>query len=878
MSKDFTQFDDTDSYTMRVHLSDDDPHPQYIKNTAEAIAAAISGYLQDHPIEVTGVINDLTDVDINNPSDGDCLIFDVATQTWKNQPTTSVGIQDVSINGTSVVIDNVAYIPTASTASYGVVRFATQQEVLQGTLTNVGISPADVKRYIDTFKSTMPGALVVYLYGSSINQYSWSIVGIDTIHSSGELVDNLTPGTYTIRFYSTKISDIPPADRTVTIFGGNMANVVGIFETKQSTVTVNYSNPDITWRVKGTNSIFQGGETAFVDESKLCVIEFINSGNNYNTPENITTAIAFGDNLVFDISDQITSASGILTVTIVAEGIEASDSLKWFVEYPNGSVSGEKSSGESIELPKNTENYRLCFKDVDGYTSPMVQTITVASKDLRLTATGVYRTYKHPVYGIRVIRGNSNPDGQAVIYDRATGLPTVLGEDDSWLSDQRMSQGLTAHDFHRCLLTDDGNGGKRVNYYLDPADSSKKYNGTYRGVTSDGSASVLTGADGDVMVEILPVYFMIVPVGTDNDGRPIEDWIVSRDPFIINNKVSNLHPFFTVGRNDTKDSSVYTQYVGAFESVLCSPSGTGVYTGGITTPNPYDPLQNNRCRSIKGFKPVTNMTTPQFRAAHVSAGLHTMNFMAHAFIELMMVIEYRSLYTRSINNDTVDIDRGCAGPRSDGFVWHSGTWNYTHVRNTGRSDFYGNGTGTVEFDDSDGTDGLSDTFVDPTGHKVVGHTYRGIENVHGHLYKLIDGLLCGLTGYYYSNNPNKYTSDINAVLPSDYTFYPVSWPLNESGMLDGGYVKEFEFTSNEPTFFATKLGGSASTYLAAYFGIFNHGPTDAYNYDVRTGCSLCIDHRPNDIAGAVGTMDLFHPFPMNRTYHGSRAAFSVKYD
>ena len=53
----------------------------------------------------------------------------------------------------------------------------------------------------------------------------------------------------------------------------------------------------------------------------------------------------------------------------------------------------------------------------------------------------------------------------------------------------------------RCVVDDSGN----VEYYLNSTDSTKK---------QDGGASVLTGADGQVMVEIPKFYYRYAYAGT----------------------------------------------------------------------------------------------------------------------------------------------------------------------------------------------------------------------------------------------------------------------------------------------------------------------------------------------------------------------------
>lgn len=811
MSTDFLQADNIDGYTMRAHLSDQDPHPQYLRNTAEDIATAISNYLQDHPMDVQGALESLTDVVITDPTAGQVLVFDAVNRIWKNQSIESVGIQDIKVDGVSVVIDNVAYIPAASATSYGVTRLATKTEAMQGYADNVGVTPADVNTVLLNFKENMPGSMVVHCLGSASGHKTWSIVGTDGFYQSGEVVSNLIPGTYTVEFYCNDDSVEVPEQQTVKVFGGSLANIVGVYEDTRSTVTIMYDNADITWNISGSNVSHGGGYTASVNNLQALVVKFNNTGELFNTPDDIKIAVEKGSNLMFDISDLIKPASGVLTVSLFGEGSGSISGAKWYIQYADGSLSEEKRSGESIELLKSEEPYILKFTPVEGYVTPGDQVIYISSKDTKLTYNGRYLAYGAPIYGVRVVRGGSETELDGVIYDR-TGVsePTIISNADSWLSDNRMLGGLTAHDFRKCLIKD----GK-VNYYLDPTDSTKKFNGTYRGVTSDGSGAVLTGEDGDVMVEILPVYYRIVPVGMTSDGYPIEDWIVSRDEF----PGSVLHPYFRVGRSAHTDNGTYVQYLGAYESVLCYAGGDPIPTFGIETPNSFVD-EALTCRSIKGYKPVTNMSVANFRSAHKNAGLHTMNVLAMEFLALMMFIEYRSFNSQDSGTVNYDTGRGCMGDRSSGFSWYNQSFQYKFVRNTGRADNFGNGTGEVTWSDaidySDGSTSLPDNFNQdaPGSKKVVGFTYRGIENPFGHISKFVDGILTYANGYYLTDMPDKYTSSSNdvTVAGAGYTNYLHTWPIATTG-----FIQTFEFSQSKPSFLPLVVGSEANACIPDYY-------------------------------------------------------------
>jgi hypothetical protein len=95
-----------------------------------------------------------------------------------------------------------------------------------------------------------------------------------------------------------------------------------------------------------------------------------------------------------------------------------------------------------------------------------------------------------------------------------------------------------------CLLLDNG----EVNYFLDPLDWSKK---------ADGSASDLTGGDGQVMVRI-PKFYQKYDY-TINGNDTIYQWWISN----VYLKGYSIHPAFV------KDgAAVSCRYIGAYEAVL----------------------------------------------------------------------------------------------------------------------------------------------------------------------------------------------------------------------------------------------------------------------------------------------------------------------
>jgi len=93
--------------------------------------------------------------------------------------------------------------------------------------------------------------------------------------------------------------------------------------------------------------------------------------------------------------------------------------------------------------------------------------------------------WKTQWYGIEINEANTSPD--------VTRIASTMDE----VNGKRIHAELPVHSqIKGCLLLDNGT----VNYYLDPTDWSKK---------ADGTASNLTGADGQVMIEWPDFYYKV---------------------------------------------------------------------------------------------------------------------------------------------------------------------------------------------------------------------------------------------------------------------------------------------------------------------------------------------------------------------------------
>ena len=269
---------------------------------------------------------------------------------------------------------------------------------------------------------------------------------------------------------------------------------------------------------------------------------------------------------------------------------------------------------------------------------------------------------------------------------------------------------MPAHNTRRCLMTDLDN--ETINYYCHPANSNLK---------EDGTAAVLTGADGDVMVECTPNYWRY-DVYTDTQGRTHIVTLVSDVQF----NASEPDPFFYVSRGG---KTLKKQYVGAFKGVLCDASGVAKAQTG-STPASY--ASGNKMRSIAGARPAANMNRATMRTAAVNNGGTLVNHLFNGWIGRMLAIMVCSFNTQT--------------GISEGYS-NLSAWDYAALRNTGRTATLGNGNGSILADDA-GVD--ADLLTMKSGgtiwnnvaanKRIVACAAMGFEDLWGSQYTFDDGI------------------------------------------------------------------------------------------------------------------------------------------
>ena len=256
----------------------------------------------------------------------------------------------------------------------------------------------------------------------------------------------------------------------------------------------------------------------------------------------------------------------------------------------------------------------------------------------------------------------------------------------------------------RCVLNADGS----VNYYLDQYDSNLK---------EDGTLADLTGASGNVMVEVPLVY---IKYTYDIVGSVKHRWEISLEP----ETGFEAHWSFDRG-NAIRDKRYYPAY-------------QGYVTGG-------------KMISRSGVYPTVSQTLAQFRTAAKANSVSNpstgqtangyygnIDFALYELITLLCVIEY----------GTMNIQNALGQGRT---ALTGGTWvGGSLIGVTGLSNGYGNRTANYTYSGSADAADADLSFM----------SYRGCENFFGNVWRMTDGVIFkGTTNnktMWYSTSPTGY--------------------------------------------------------------------------------------------------------------------------
>ena len=336
----------------------------------------------------------------------------------------------------------------------------------------------------------------------------------------------------------------------------------------------------------------------------------------------------------------------------------------------------------------------------------------------------------------------------------------------------------------RCLLADNGT----VNYYLDATDSTLK---------EDGSSAVLTGADGQVMVEIPMFYVKRSVNGT------VTTWAIADVPL----EGFELHPAFV------KDGKVVPfRYIGAYDACYWDATDS-TYKSGLNLDNLSGSLDlaADKLSSVSGVYPIVGVLRSDCRslAANRGTGWRQLDFALWSAVQLLYLVENQSFYSQNITgagNTNVTNAYSIASSSNQTDSPHSVA---------GKSNSLGNASTNTT------------TGAESASRDTAFMSFRGVENMYGNCWNWADGINVnvGANGnVHVTNNRADFADNTSTNMQLVSTTAPTT----------SNYVSAIAAIDNY--FIASSVsGGSASTYLTDYW----YGSTSS-NRGVRIGGSADV--------------------------------------
>lgn len=348
-----------------------------------------------------------------------------------------------------------------------------------------------------------------------------------------------------------------------------------------------------------------------------------------------------------------------------------------------------------------------------------------------------------------------------------------------------------------CVLNANGT----VNYYLNSSNWAFKEDGV--------TASNLTGADGNVMVEIPRFWFKRTDVGS------VYTWEVAT----VLKSGFTLHPAFI------KDGvEVAYRYYGAYDACFWDATD-GLYKSGLNLDNATSLFntEEDRLSSVVGVYPIVGLTRNEARlmAANNGAGWRQLDFALWSAVQMLYLVEYQTFFSQNTLG---------AGNTSGSYLVSSSNQNDSPHTVAGAGNAIGNGsTNTTTGAGVNAKPGTS--FM----------KYRGIENVYGNCWNWCDGININIgvagtvfytnTGSAFADNTSTNMTQLSSSLSTGSDFIrnilPVDFAFLASALGSGAssttYITDRHFGSasiNRVLF----VGGDAA--FGANVGFFA-----AYAYD-----------------------------------------------
>ena len=327
-----------------------------------------------------------------------------------------------------------------------------------------------------------------------------------------------------------------------------------------------------------------------------------------------------------------------------------------------------------------------------------------------------------------------------------------------------------------------------LQYFLDPNDWSKK---------ADGTASVLDGTDGDVMVRTPKFYGKS---GSDGDKRWVRISTIQIDASWVEVPELYVSAYRNTIYTDT-DSLVKTASV---------VNTTASYRGGGRR-EAYDTyLSTDPYRTDLG-KPVSGISRATMRTYAKNAGQELLCYEFYKWVFYWAyVIEYANFNCQAAYNAELTSDgyhQGGLGAGVTNWDWDSwGSYNSNYaITPCGHGNTAGNGTSVIDLVIPETTSG-STTIATET---LSVPRWRGFENPFGDIWTNLDGIVIkynnesGYNDVYTTTDASKFGDDSSVM------------SVAGQEITSSGYIKTFSLGETGEIIPFT-VGGSESTYKCDY--------------------------------------------------------------
>lgn len=347
----------------------------------------------------------------------------------------------------------------------------------------------------------------------------------------------------------------------------------------------------------------------------------------------------------------------------------------------------------------------------------------------------------------------------------------------------------------RCVVRDDGT----VNYYLHPNNSALK---------EDGTDANLSGADGNVMVEIPDSYWYF------HDDTVAKTYDIKSslypfpDCFLIPKRYVSAY-WCTVNRNNNKAASVVNT-TAAYRGCQNQSEWDGTY------------------RSALGL-PANAIGIPSIRTytANIGSTWHCYDITTHQLIYWLYTVEYANLNWQADYSSTLTAEgyhKGGLGSGVINITWDKWTtYNNNHAFiPCGFTNSLGNNSGIKTF-----TFSTEQANAYGNSYSVNVNSYRGIEIPFGYLWLPIEGYLGIGDGTYQSGYICRDVTKFASNITNDYEF------IGKQPKLDWNYGKDIIRNSKGDLFPVSNGGGAGSN---AYFcDVFYNGVSNGTVYEFLAG-------------------------------------------